>query len=488
MPKITIEATELTETKVDFVSLVKRGANRIPFRVTKGDKEMLDLSKLGRNWLKKEETTEEPVIAAALVKSGSDMTALAQIFKSADMEPKTFVQKQDKDAIHLVKSGVTLDETSTTIGSEHLALVVTGLQKGFVGLAGDSAFAERMKAASIYPSLCSATEMLEMAMFDAIYSAESPKDAASKLAKAVDEFKQYAIAMAKELPTQAFKLDVELHKAAFGKGPGFNEASGNNVSADATADDKKTMDATASESTTGDLEDRKVKKAAVGGRAEEEAPGAAHTETIGSDEKDPKSKKKDDEGSEADLQKQAIAGLPDPKGHMVGDGDGFAEEPTDTNRAVAAGSADDKKMHQNGTTTGSSIPDGNPGLTVKKNEGDEAIGQTGTGQTLPEDQSGSGAQQPKTTMPTATDLTKMDEILGAIASLQKSFSEQVDAIKQEVASVTDRVDQVAVMAKKTDAALNGTVFNVEGEDRVSTKKSDAETYPLLDTAYNRRTA
>jgi len=45
------------------------------------------------------------------------------------------------------------------------------------------------------------------------------------------------------------------------------------------------------------------------------------------------------------------------------------------------------------------------------------------------------------------------------------------------------------LARKTDAALNGTVFNDAGEDRVATTKSDATgSIPLLDTAYSRRSA
>ena len=59
-----------------------------------------------------------------------------------------------------------------------------------------------------------------------------------------------------------------------------------------------------------------------------------------------------------------------------------------------------------------------------------------------------------------------------------------------VKSLSARVESVAAMAKKTDAALNGTVFNEEHEDRqVWTRKSAAPAEPpLLDTAYQRRSA
>jgi hypothetical protein len=53
MPKLLLEAHELTDADVDFVSLVKRGANRIPFRIVKEDtSDMLDLHKIGRKLFK----------------------------------------------------------------------------------------------------------------------------------------------------------------------------------------------------------------------------------------------------------------------------------------------------------------------------------------------------------------------------------------------------------------------------------------------------
>ena len=55
MSRLEFKATELTDTDVDFVSLVKRGANRLPFRITKGDDEMIDLYAIGRKMFQKAE-------------------------------------------------------------------------------------------------------------------------------------------------------------------------------------------------------------------------------------------------------------------------------------------------------------------------------------------------------------------------------------------------------------------------------------------------
>ena len=94
----------------------------------------------------------------------------------------------------------------------------------------------------------------------------------------------------------------------------------------------------------------------------------------------------------------------------------------------------------------------------------------------------------------ASDRTRHTELLVAIAEMQKTFAEAVTAVKQDardrVQELTTRVDQVATLAKKTDAALNGTVFNEAGGDRTGriAKIGFPSTPPLLDTAYNRRSA
>ena len=63
MARLEMKATELTNTDVNFVSLVKRGANRIPFRITKGDEDM-DLYAIGRRIFQKSDPV--PTVVAVL--------------------------------------------------------------------------------------------------------------------------------------------------------------------------------------------------------------------------------------------------------------------------------------------------------------------------------------------------------------------------------------------------------------------------------------
>lgn len=459
MPKLEIKATELVGTDVNFVSLVKRGANRIPFRITKGEEPMLDLHKIGRTLFKKSDP--KPEIVAAIVQKGADMTALAGTFKDAGLDPKAFT-KSEKDGIITVARTDAAEAEGTVVikASDEIAFVVSHMKKAFVDYDPASAgFLEVLKSGESYPSLCTARDALGSTISAILYEAATPADAASRIAKSIDEFKGYVTAMASSLPVHAFKMEVALAKAGGGKngtGAGFQAGRGTGTLPSATADDAAhtAVNATGAESTTGNDTEEPV-----------------------------------------EARKAEIKGLPQPTGFEPGDDDGFAASPEDTQRAVAHASADDKKMKLNGGTRGSSIPDRNSGLGrlggVHKNDGDDEIGKKGTGNELPEDQSGAGAQSGKVVDPTAADLTKSDNrpILEAIAALQNSVTATVNMLKGDITGLTNRVDQVATLARKTDAALNGTVFNEAGGDPAKINKAEAaEAIPLLDTAYSRRSA
>lgn len=473
MPKLQIKANELVGVDASFVSLVKRGANRIPFRITKEDEPMLDLHKLGRNLFKKSDP--KPEIVAAVVQTGADLSKVAAVFKSAGLDPKTFVRTEQGGVTTLAKADADLENAATLQVSDDVAIVVSGLKKSFDSYAYNSTdFGVVMATEGVHPSMCVAKDALASTISNILYRAASPAEAVDMISTAIDAFKGYMVMLLGAVPMTAFKADIafgqasvpaasdeapvveaeagaeELEKADAGKngtGAGVVPGKGTGTSDHATADDKaKTVaNAKPGENTTGNAEDMPAK-----------------------------------------TKKADIAGLPDPEGFEPGDADGFAAAPTDSQGATARGSADDKKMKQNGGTTGSSIPDGNAGMSVQKAEGDADIGKKGKGKTLPDTQSGAGAQTSAMGQD-LKDVTKSDnsDILAAIAELRKSFDSAVGEVRNEVGALSERVDAVASKARKTEEALNGTVFAEPAGDTERVAKSDSSLPPLLDTAYAR---
>ncbi|MEY9560464.1 hypothetical protein [Sinorhizobium fredii] len=478
MPKLSIKATELVDTDVNFVSLVKRGANRIPFRITKEDEPMLDLHKIGRRLFK--QADPQPEVVAAIFEKGTDSTRLAQLFKQVGLDPKTFVKTEQDGIVTVAKEGYDQAEDAMVLRiSKDVGLVVSGLKKAFQGYDFESTdFAEVMATGSFCSSVSMATDMLQHTIGSILYEAETPDQAADSIQKAIDEYKQYTVTLTKGLPVHAFKMDGALVKGEAGE--------------EAPPARKPVEEPAAEDGTnTGDGADELEKTDTNGTGA-----GAAKGKGTGTDphatEDDKKKTKVNAKPGGSTTQKAEVKGLPQPQGFEPGDDDGFAAPPSDSQGASARAAADDKKMKLNGGTSGSSIPDGNSGVPVRKNEGDNEAGKFDK-QKLPEEQSGAGAQQGNEPDAAALHKAENDKLLAAMTALQKSFTEAFGAMKAEVGSLSDRVDSVASLAQKTDAALNGTVFNEAGGDgRTKVGKADEKDYgsgiPLLDTAFNRRDA
>lgn len=452
MPKVQFESTELVGTRVNFVSLVKRGANRIPFRIVKEDKDMMDLYKIGRNLFQKTEAA--PQIVAAIIKDGADINAIAALFKQAGLDPKTFQKAQGEGFTTVSVEGYAdLTETSVVKMSDDFAIVVTGLQKGFKDWDFDgSSFAEVLKVSGHYSSMRTAMEAFSEVARTALYDSDNPAAAASAVSKAADEFKQYVVSLTGALPVHAFKMEQALAKEAAknGTGEGVEAGKGTGTNAKATEDDKKNTILKEAAPFMSDEDKKKMKE-------KEDAEAAKKSEDTMSDEDKKKMKAKEMEEA-----KKAAIPVPAPTGDDLSTG--FANAPTDSAAATARATADDKKQTQNGAPlSGSSIPDGDSGLGavggLKKEEVEALL------------------------------KASLDTITGTLAALAKSI-EGLSGLPSDLKKLGDRVDSVAAQARKTEEALNGTVFNDASGDAAKIVKNEASKSapPLLDTAYGRDAA
>jgi len=180
----------------------------------------------------------------------------------------------------------------------------------------------------------------------------------------------------------------------------------------------------------------------------------------------------------APTKKDDVKGLPDPKGESQA-GEGAAQaldtrdvvDDADVTGAAVTGKVKGKTLDLSGVPAKLIAP-------TTKNDGDAEIGKKGSGKTLDDSMSGSGAQESEVQTLKSED----SAVMKAIQALSKS-------VQESLAAVTSRVEAVAVMAQKTDAALNGTVFSEAGEDAEFVRKNErSNAPPLMDTAYNRRSA
>ena len=132
MPKLTLDVKELTNPELNFVSLVKRGANRIPFKIVKEDPaEMLDLDKIGRRLFSKEQAPTAPTVTAALVRKGADLEQIKARLTAAGLSVEDMVEKGELLVFN--QPGGTTAEDAVIKLDDDLALAVSGLTKAFEG-------------------------------------------------------------------------------------------------------------------------------------------------------------------------------------------------------------------------------------------------------------------------------------------------------------------------------------------------------------------
>ena len=185
MRKLQLKATELVDTDVNFVSLVTRGANRIPFRITKEDEQMLDLHKIARSLFKTADP--KPEIVAVIAQKGADQDKVLEVIKSAGLEPSEFTATEKDGILTFAKADADKAEGSLVVKvSDTVAMVVSGLQKAFEGFDFSSTnFGDVMASGSFCTSMCVATDMLSATIGNILAYADSPDTAADQIEKAV---------------------------------------------------------------------------------------------------------------------------------------------------------------------------------------------------------------------------------------------------------------------------------------------------------------
>lgn len=213
--KIKAVAKEMKEADVRFISLVARGANRIPFRIVKSEKEseMIDLSKPLRI-LKGDKATKEavPEVVGVVVFDQGDEAVMAGVRKSlTDHGFAVDKATKNEDGTVLFSAG-DLDASDATIVrlSEDMAVVVKGFSSYNQTLSESTNFSEVMAAQGYYQGVRTACDALVYTMQNVLQKAESSQDAATKVGSILSSFSTYVGAMTKGLPVAAFKADMSV--------------------------------------------------------------------------------------------------------------------------------------------------------------------------------------------------------------------------------------------------------------------------------------
>ncbi len=205
------ETHELSEADVQFISLVKRGANRIPFRITKnGDQQMIDLSSI----FKREPV--KPAVYGIAVRKGAELDLAKQRIEAAGFSTEN-VEEHDTATLFKQIEGEPEGVVYFKV-DEDFAIGVTHLAKQFSGFEFDSNdFKEVMAVEGFFPGVGTAMEVLRGTIGNIMQKADDNTEASERIGAAIDDFKVFMTAMAKDIPMTAFKFEtVKVEKGEAG--------------------------------------------------------------------------------------------------------------------------------------------------------------------------------------------------------------------------------------------------------------------------------
>lgn len=207
---ITVRARSLKNADASFISVVDRGANRLPIRMLKNEGEnMFDLNKLFLRGAKSE--PKQPEVMGVLVPEAS-AEGYAAALKSDENE--IFILDTDTDGVKFVsyKEEASLEGAMILKGAtdESPAVVVDTAQKQLsdFGFDPEQGFAGSVVSYGFYSNVRAAMNVLFDAMFDILETAEPGTPPLERAQTLLDEFNAYMVSLLQTVPTEAFKMET----------------------------------------------------------------------------------------------------------------------------------------------------------------------------------------------------------------------------------------------------------------------------------------
>lgn len=214
MPKLTIQATEMKAAKAERISLVPRGANRIPIRIVKEEsamhKRLMDLANLGSIFKSDAAKAQGPVAVAVIALKGEGFESVKKSVGEAGFAVDKETEGEGNVVTFAQVDGeIAPDEVVVVKMSPEIAVAMKGFRPYNAEFSvGETSFAEACKAQGFYPGVSTMVDVLRSSVYDVVSKSDDPSAAAADIGKMFDEAKSYCQGLVSALPTKAFKLEA----------------------------------------------------------------------------------------------------------------------------------------------------------------------------------------------------------------------------------------------------------------------------------------
>lgn len=211
--KAVVELTELTDAECTFISIVERGANRLPFKILKNDSSgeltMWNLANLSKGKSKTQKKDDAKIVGVLVRKSDTlALTAITSLLSTVGIDSTKSLTLKSED-LELTAFGQEPDDTSSVVRiNDGMFLVCKGIDWSSIPMT----FNDYM-ATNVYDSLHAATDTFSSLFFDILYEANNKDALKADIAKALQDFSAYITAVIDKLPENVIKFEKDINES-----------------------------------------------------------------------------------------------------------------------------------------------------------------------------------------------------------------------------------------------------------------------------------
>lgn len=208
--RVRVRLKKMSKGDAQFISMVRRGANMLPFRIQKAASEDgMDLATFGKLFtraLKSDTTPEKPFIGAVVVHKHDSMDETIKVLQKAGF--KTDVSEAREDGTVVFKQTDSEPEVGTIVRmSENMAVVMKSFEPWSREI---KTFSDQLGVEGYMEGLTVGTRALQSVVAKCVSGSKTHQEMKSSVTKAINDFSSYAQALCEAIPPQAFHADEDL--------------------------------------------------------------------------------------------------------------------------------------------------------------------------------------------------------------------------------------------------------------------------------------
>jgi hypothetical protein len=202
--KVLVKGSELTNADINFISLVKRGANRSPFKVIKADDDP-DTSIVGAVKGLFRMSEPDPTVVAVFVKKENYDTVKEHLEKSGF----NIKDASESDDVVLVKQEGFADCKQALMLqlSPNVVMAIGNIAKHAETFNGSMEFDSEVKQTGFYPGISKSTDALRDTLFAIATDEVNKTDISGRMQMACDACGKYLSEISKALPPEVWKFE-----------------------------------------------------------------------------------------------------------------------------------------------------------------------------------------------------------------------------------------------------------------------------------------